>query len=69
MNESSANKRVGKPWVGEINFTKTFATQIQMDVLKQMSGYNNIYAIIVDDKKTTYEWTIQQEEIDIEQHA
>ena len=40
-----------------------------MDVLKQMSGYNNIYAIIVDDKKTTYEWTIQQEEIDIEQHA
>ena len=69
LNEPSANIRIGKPWVGEINFRKTFNTAIHMDVLQNMSGYNNIYAIIVDGKKTSYEWTIQQEEIDITQHA
>jgi hypothetical protein len=34
-----------------------------------MTGYNNIYAIILDEYKSTYEWVMSEEEIDIQQHA
>jgi hypothetical protein len=60
--------RVGKPVVGNIDF-KPFGTQQQMAVDKILNGYNNIYAIIIDKYKATYEWTTSQEEIDIQQHA
>ena len=42
---------------------------IQEQINNICNSYNNIHAIIVDDKKSTYEWTIRNEEIDIEQHA
>lgn len=60
--------RVGKPWIGEINL-KPFGNMQQMSVIKKLNGYNNIYAIIVDQHKSTYEWTMSEEEIDIQQHA
>jgi len=60
--------RVGKPWIGEINL-KPFGSQNQMRVIEKLNGYNNIHAIIFDEYKSTYEWTMSEEEIDIQQHA
>jgi len=60
--------RAGKPWVGQIDWTP-FGTGVNSQILKKLNGYNNIYAIIVDEHKATYEWTMSQEEIDIQQHA
>jgi hypothetical protein len=48
---------------------KSFGTARQDSVVQQCTGYNNIYAIIVDDKFKTYQWTMKDEEIDIKQHA
>ena len=64
-----AKSRIGRPWVGEIDFRKSFGTTEQDTVVQHLTGYNNIYAIIVDDKFRTYGWTMKDEEIDIKQHA
>lgn len=67
--DESVKQRIGKPVVGEIDLMSSFGYKTQEKVNEICTGFNNIQAIIVDDKKATYEWTIQQEEIDIEQHA
>ncbi len=65
----AVKQRIGKPVVGEMDCMASFGTRIQEQINSIVNGFNNIQTIIVDDKKSTYEWTIQQEEIDIEQHA
>jgi hypothetical protein len=47
----------------------SFGTRVQQNINNIVNGFNNIHAIIIDDQKSTYEWTMKQEEIDIEQHA
>ena len=67
--DDSYKKRIGKPVVGEIDCVASFGTRVQEDINNIVNGFNNIHAIIIDDQKSTYEWTMKQEEIDIEQHA
>ena len=67
--DESVKQRIGKPVIGHIDCKASFGTLIQEQINNICNGYNNIHAIIVDDKKSTYEWTIRNEEIDIEQHA
>tara|TARA_S200002703_G_C3777828_1_gene239535 strand:+ start:354 stop:1409 length:1056 start_codon:yes stop_codon:yes gene_type:complete len=69
LNEQSANTRLGQAEVGHIDFRKTFDHEIQEKVQQSITGYNNIYAIILDEYKSTYEWIMSEEEIDIQQHA
>lgn len=61
-------QRLGKSTVATIDF-KPFGTAQQSKVTEILNGYNNIYAIIIDKYKATYEWTMSEEEIDIQQHA
>ena len=68
-NHEPANTRVGQSMLGEINFLKTFSNRNPEHVLQNLNGYNNVYAIIVDNQKTTYEWIMSNEEIDIQYHA
>ena len=67
--DDNVKQRIGKPVIGHIDCKASFGTLIQEQINNICNGYNNIHAIIVDDKKSTYEWTIRNEEIDIEQHA
>jgi|TARA_Y100000114_G_C11755488_1_gene326619 hypothetical protein len=64
-----ANIRLGQAEIGHIDFRKTFNNEIPAEVQQIMTGYNNIYAIILDEYKSTYEWVMSEEEIDIQQHA
>ena len=61
-------QRIGKPTVATIDFAP-FGTAQQSKVTEILNGFNNIYAIIIDKHKATYEWTMSEEEIDIQQHA
>ena len=67
--EPLANKRLGQAEIGQIDFRKTFNNEVPNLVQQNINGYNNIYAIILDDYKSTYEWLMSEEEIDIQQHA
>ena len=64
-----ANIRVGQCLVGKVDWLKTFDNQIQEQIQNTLNEYNNIYAIIVNEHKATYEWVMSQEEIDIQYHA
>ena len=61
-------QRIGKPTVASMDFTP-FGTAQRSRITEILNGFNNIYAIIIDKYKTTYEWTMKQEEIDIQHHA
>ena len=67
--DESVKHRIGKPVIGEIDCMSSFGTRVQEEINNIVNGFNNIHAIIIDGEKSTYEWTIKQEEIDIEQHA
>ena len=64
-----ANKMLGKPVVAMCDFNRSVGANSQAEVCEKLNEYSNVYALIVDEKKATYEWTMEQQEIDIEQHA
>ena len=64
-----ANIRVGKPAVAECDFIKSIGVRDPIEVVKILNGYSNIYAIIVNEQRTNFEWTMSNEEIDIQYHA
>ena len=68
-NYKPAQTRVGQCLVGCVDFKKSFNSTIIEQIQNLVNEYNNVYAIMVDEYKTTYEWIMSQEEIDILQHA
>jgi|TARA_B100001964_G_C14185478_1_gene578410 hypothetical protein len=62
--------KLGKPIVAKFDYATSFgAGYSQENIRKIMSNYCNIYSIIVGDIKSTYEWRMHDEEIDIKHHA
>ena len=62
--------KLGKLIVARFNHEKSFGARYsQENIRKMLSNYCNIYSIIVGDVKSTYEWRMHDEEIDIKHHA